>query len=339
VADETVTVPPEHAVRVIQMPFEPSVTRTPGGTILASFGSAGDDADRELDMVLAGVERELATPSTVNVVALNGRIHMSELFEPAHPKTMAMPSPIAWCFHAGAVASVMASPARRRKLHERIQHIARIPIMQSACVLDGPTPAVTAFMQLVREHDVDVRNPDSSQGGLAVLIEVTRPGGEIVCVVAGQPVPRDGAPPPQDGMTEPVITYRSPRLLQVMLDAQARGNATAVIVTELLQRDVPPFVMRFKSGLELRNFGGDRTLPIYADATAVQWAAIDLGKPRESYEPAPVDLRGVLAQCAKTDVGIAVGLYRDRATPMYAVVPAAVVASLVAHLTSGDGSR
>ena len=86
--------------------------------------------------------------------------------------------------------------------------------------------------------------------------------------------------------------------------------------------------MRTQSGLELRTFNRERTIPIYADATAVQWAAVDLGKPRDAYEPAPMDLRPLLGHAAKRGLGIAIGLYRDRKTPMYAVVPGSVVAGI-----------
>jgi hypothetical protein len=338
VADDTVTVPEGHQVRVIELPFEPRAMRTPAGAIVASLGSASDDPDRELDMVLDGVERELVAPAMVDVVAETGRIHMSRLFEPERPKTMSVRSPVTWCFHAGAAASLMASPDRRRKLVDRIQRIRAIATMQDASMVDPTTPAACALAEVLRGLDVDVKQPDTSQGGLAVFIEVSRPGGDTVCVVAGQPVPRGGAPS-QDGAIEPIVTYRSPHLLQSMLDAQARGNATAVILTELLERRLPVFVMRMPDGLELRSFNGEGALPIYADATAVQWAAVDLGKPRDSYEPAPVVVEGAIMQAAKGKLGLAIGLYRDRKTPMYAVVPATVIAALASHLTSADGSR
>lgn len=346
--DETVTVPADHEVGVIRLPFEATVMRTPGGAIVASLGSASDDADRELETVLANVERELAmTPTMVNVVAETGRVRMADLFAPAQPKLATTRSPITWCFHAGAVASLMASPGRRRMLFEQLHRIAQIPIMQTACVIDGATPAVVAFVKLAYGLGLDVRQPDTSQGGMAVFIEVKRPGGEIVSVVAGHPLPPQIATAPDtEGElarleskaliesvdrvtgTEPVIAYRSPRLLQVMLDAQARGDATGRIMGEMLARELPVFSMRMQSGLELRNFNGERAIPIYADATAVQWAAVDLGKPRDSYEPAPMDLRALLGHAAKSGLGIAIGLYRDRKMPMYAVVPASAVAGI-----------
>lgn len=108
---------------------------------------------------------------------------------------------------------------------------------------------------------------------------------------------------------------------------------------ELLSRPLPVFIMTAPSSttLEVRKFGEQRALAIYSDATAVQWAALDTNKPKGSFEPTPVRFVTALVQAARGGVGLAVGLYRDRKTPMYAVVDAPVVAGLVKELQRSHG--
>jgi hypothetical protein len=359
-SDDTVEVPAGHEVRVFDLPFQPGVTRTPAGLILAGFGSAGDDADRELDMVLAGVDRECAEPTrTLELVAVDGRMRIADTFAPSRPKTLRVESPITWCFHAGAITSLMATATRRNALFERMHRLARSEVMQSVSVIGGPSAAVVAFADVLRGLRVPLRVPDASQGGQSVQIEVKRPDGETLCIFAGHEYPDELAPLRYAvgelcGMddaafseqlasissSEPVISYRSPRLGQLMIDGSSNTTVSDVIVREVVTRELPVFAMRdaSTSALGLRTMSGQTVIPVYADVTAMQWAAVDLGKPDGSVVPGALEPSTLIRMAAKSSHGIAVGLYRDRKTPMYAVLHATLVAALMASMSRGDSA-
>ena len=294
--------------------------------LIASFGSAGDDADRELAAVLADVERELASPSrTVELVVHDARLTVADLFLPSQPPRQRTAAPVTWCFHVGAVASLMSSPPRRSALFERMRLIAASNVKQAAFVRDGVTRAGRAFADAAREIDVEVRAPDASHG--IMLLEVTRPR-ETLCALAG--CPHDLVKQPDAGRTAPdapVITYRSPRLKQLVL-----GSPNAVpmdpVARELMSRPEPVFLMRDPASpsVEMRNMGGEAALPVYPDVTTLQWAVADLQKSK--CVPGAVEFRTLLRMAASQRCGIAVCVYRDRKSPVHVVMRAAQVSAL-----------
>jgi hypothetical protein len=322
IIETTTKVPPDHEVHIRPLAFEPSVIPTRAGVIVASFGSAGDDADRELDEVLAGVEREIARgPRNVSVVNVKGPLRVDSMFAPGRPEVGVLQTPISWTFHAGAVASLMASPVRCQRLVAAMTQYAAKQYWQRVITIDDATPAVIALAAKLAELSIGLVQPDTLQGGLTMEIDVVRPDGEVLCAITGRPFPPGSLPSVQPGSrTETPFSYRSPRLLRE-IDSGVDPNA---IVNELAARDQPVFVMSDPSkpgSLEIRKFGDHRAIAVYANATAIQWAAMDVAKPRESYEPEPANLAKLIAIADKDGLGIAIGLYRNRQTPLYMIVP------------------
>lgn len=347
-SDERITIPAGHEVRVVDLPTGPGVARSHAGAIIASLGTASDAADRELADVVAGVERELAAPKrTIDLVAQTGRVEMRDLFAPSRPSTARIAAPVEWCFHAGAVASMMATAERRAVLFTCMRRIARTDVMQLAAVIGDATPAVLAFAEVAHGLGIQIRSPDTSQRGLAVAIEVKRPDDLELCVIAGLPFAGLAARPDADralcaiddaafaarlaalAAVEPEIVYRSPRLREIAIAGDHESLFGA-----LLRRTAPVFTMRNlpAKSPEIRRMGGEGVVPIYVDVTAVQWAAADLGKPDGSYELGPLAFTSALRAAASDQLGLGVGLYRDRKTPMYVVMPAALVAAMAREL-------
>ena len=96
-------------------------------------------------------------------------------------------------------------------------------------------------------------------------------------------------------------------------------------------RGLPAFVLAdpARAGLPTRTFGDVRAVAVYTDVTAAQWAAADMQLAGAS--PAPVDITRILARLASGKLGLAIGLYKDRQTPMYVIAPPATVEQLASH--------
>lgn len=360
-AADTTTVPEGHQVAVFSPTIEPSVQRSPGGVVIACFGLAGDDADRELAHVLTSVDKLLAENTTATLVNENRPLRVDELFAPAMPSTAETRSPISWVFHEGSVTSMMTSASRRESLFRFLHRAAAAGINQAVYVIDQPIPSVVSFVQLARGLDLELRQPDDSHGDLALQVEVKRPTGQVLTVLAGTPLPLDGIDLPYkpgeltelgpDELATRVraldvedrpISFRSPRLRERMIELRDSGDpgSVATLVELLLTRDVPVFMFRDpkRDAIELRGFGDETTVPVYADVMALEWAAVDLGKPKGSWIPGAVEPASLIAHAAASHHGIAVCTYIDRKTPMYAVVPAALVAALAQKLADNAPS-
>jgi hypothetical protein len=256
--------PEGHQVMAFDALPHPTVLLTKGGVILASFGVAGDDPDRDLDTILRGVGGMLdKEPPPARLVNVNQRFCIDELFAPARPEILPFRTPVSWIFHHGAVASLAADPRRVQALL-RAMHTTSTrkggPIQQAAYFVDPPSPETRPFTRLLSGLGVLLKQPDDTEGSLRVMVEVERPDG-ILCVMAGKPYPADDPPDGYarsineekaralaagheglrarleaqelEGLADrleplagrPVCVLRAPRLRQVILDSYGKeGN-------------------------------------------------------------------------------------------------------------------
>ena len=358
----TTTVPADHEVRMFHVAAEPVVQRTPGGVILACFGVAGDDADAELTKILGDVDRELAKNGKAVLVDEQRELRIDSLFAPAQLTTVTVSSPVSWVFHEASVVSLMASPGRREAFFHFAHRVAS-HAPQAVYLVDPPIPTVLAFAQLMVGLGAELRLPDQGNGTdgnaeLVIQIEVKRPDG-IFVVLAGPPLelPARTYEPREllalDGKTvatrakelslnDRPIALRSPRLRARMIELQERSDEGGMkqLIEELLMRGLPLFLHRDpnSNNLELRKFGEVGALPAYADAISLHWAAQDIGRPADSYIPGAVDVADLLNVAASGKLGLAIGTYRDRKTPIYAVVPPQLVAALAEQLRRGKAT-
>jgi len=352
---DTTVVPDDHEVTIFHMSIEPGVLVTEGNVIIANFGVAGDDADKELDEILAAVDSALAADATAQLVTESGPILLSSLFAPNVLKTLSVRSPITWVFHDGSVLSTMASERRRGLVISFMQRLARASIPQAVYFVEPPEPSVALFAQHMIGLGVGLRQPDANEGDLTIQIEVKRPDG-IFTVLAGTPIPLDGLPelykpgalaalPPQVvtrrveklEITDRPVAFRSPRLRQLMLDLETSSDQEeqmSSLLEELIARDLPLFLLRSPTSeeLETRTFGGERALPVYADVICLHWAAADGNLAKDAYVPGPADPAPLIKHAASGNLGLAIGAYKDRQTPFYTVLPAALLSKLAARL-------
>lgn len=342
-SDDTTIVPADHEVTVFHMSIEPGVRVTDGNAIIANLGLASDDGDRELDEVLAAVDQALAARSSATFVEAKGPLLLSSLFAPNTPPTKTVRSPITWVLHDGNVVAIMASERRRAALLTFMHRQAREGVPQAVFFIDPPEPSVAIFAQLMVGFDIVMRQPDANDGQLLILVEVKRPDATYTAL-AGAPIPIDGLPSasapgslitlaPQVitmraeklEITDRPVAFRAPRLRDRIL----AEPDPAALLEELLARDLPFFALRKpdQEDLDLMTLGDVRALPIYADVICMHWAAADLKLGREAYVPEPADMRPVLRLAAADGLGIAIGTYRDREHPIYALLPPDLVAN------------
>jgi hypothetical protein len=353
-SDSTV-VPADHEVTVFSMTVEPGVNVTDGNVIIANFGIAGDDGDRELDELLAAVDKALANQASAQLVNVTGQFQLSALFTPNAPKVVTVRSPITWVFHDGSVVATMASERRRANVIELMHRAAKASIPQVVYFIEPPEPSVAVFAQHMIGLGVVMRQPDANHRELTIHIEVKRPDG-VFCVLAGTDIPLEGLAQPYKPhsllevpaevlvrrlskleITDRPIAFRSPWLRQRILDLRASSDQEplmAAFLEELLTRGLPLFVSRSPTseGLEVRDLGGASVVSTYADVICVHWAAADQKLEQGSYVPRLVDPAALIKEAANGKLGIAVGAYENRETPIHAVVPAAIVEQIASKL-------
>jgi|GEM_PF-2022255 len=374
-----VRVPDGHEISIYEASIEPGVSRTPGGSVVASLGAAGDDSDRELFAVLRDVEAALRdSASLANFVNVNREMRLAELFAPADLEIFRFRSPVSWVFHRGSVASTIAEPHRLQALLRCMHRICRMegaPIRQAVYLVDPPSPDILPFVRLIRGLGLPLKQPDAQEGGrLAILLEVKRPEGILLCGFSGKPYPVDDladgysrtineekdraeAAANEDelrrleqqertalmerlGAVEatPPIVIRSPRLRKIILDLKdgAGGDGMAPLLAELRARNVPLLFMQHDGGVKVRNYGASgRALTVFADQRCLEWAAQDLGEEPGSFMIAGALPRNLIAMAAGDQLSLAIGTFRDRKTPVYAILPVSTVQEM-ANQTTGS---
>jgi hypothetical protein len=354
-SSDTTVVPADHEVTVFSMPTEPGVRMTDGNVIIASLGIAGDDADRELDEILAAVDKALATEASAQLVNIKGQIQLDSLFAPNTLDVLSVRSPVTWVFHDGTVVSTMASERRRAAVMACMHRVAKASVRQVVYFIEPPEPSVALFAQHMIGLGVVMRQPDANHAELTIQIEVKRPDG-VFSVLAGTETPLEGLSQlykpsvllevPAEVLarrlgkleiSDKPIAFRSPRLRQRMIELRASLDQEAVVTAlldELLARDLPLFLSRTPDteSLDVRDFDGVKVLAAYADVICVHWAAADQKLEQGAYVPALVDPAILIREAAIGKLGIAIGAYENRETPIFAVLPAALVEQIATRL-------
>jgi hypothetical protein len=368
---KSVKVPEGHAVTVHPPSTAPSVTRTEGGVVIASFGVAGDDDDRELDVILRGVQRAVEeSPARAYLVEAAQAIKASALFAPSEPSFTRAEAPVVWVFHEGAAAAI-SRDARRLQLLLRCMHglSKRAAGIQTAYFVEPRkiTASALPLMQLVRGLGIEARGPLDSEPK-AVLLEVHRPDKRILCAMPGKPfadlerdtfsrAANDARVNASDHERETMdarelaglltrnlqareatpFVLRAPRLRRIILDEL--GEGLEPLIKELQSRTAPLFAHMTPSAgnetgsVQMRSLGErGNALPFFSDLACAHWAAEDMKKTSGSFTVGSMPARDLIRIAAQGKVGLAVCVYRDRKTPIYALIPADIVARLA---TSG----
>lgn len=240
-------------------------------------------------------------------------------------------------------------------------------ISQAIYLVDAPTPAMQAFARLLRGLDLEVRQPQDAPN--ALLFEVHRPEGRILTLMAGAPFPQEGDPVDPYALkvnqekdqaeaegdrerlrvlgeaerdqwmrrtagvadsVQPLL--RAPRFGRLLLEVEStQGEGTfPKLYEELVHREFPFLYMidRETSQSQLRTFGPlDRALPIFADLRCLRWAAEDTGN--TSAQIVMIPPRELFAMAIRGDLDLAFNTFRNRATPVYVVIPTDTVGDLV----------
>jgi hypothetical protein len=317
----------------VNLPAEPTIARSPSGVVVATLGCASDNADAELVGLLEAVDRELAEPPPeIDLASLRGPLEDQQIEAAPTWPTARVPAPLIWGFHAGAIASVMTSATRRLALFQRMRRT--VNRGQLVAMMAQPGPAEDEFAEIVRGLGIAIKTLGSQ---LVVHVEIERADGSKISAFGGRDhaarQPSGALRAIDDGafattlreitITEPVVIFRSPRL-RAIIDAKPSAEELA---RELVARREPMFAMREDDGVfHPRLMDGERVLPIYGDKIAAEWGATDQSAPSATIGTIPFHVAAQLA--AKHELGLGIGVYRDRKTPVYAILPASVVATL-----------
>jgi hypothetical protein len=315
----------------VNLPAEPTIARSPSGVIVATLGCASDNADAELVGLLEAVDRELVEPpAEIELASLREPLEDQQLEAAPTWPTTRVPAPLIWGFHAGAIASVMTSATRRLALFQRMRRT--VNRGQVVAMMAQPGPALDDFVEIVRGLGIAIKTLGPQ---LVVHVDIERADGTKISAFGGRD---DAVQQPfgalraiDDGafattlreitITEPVVIFRSPRL-RAIIDAKPSAEELA---RELAARREPMFAMRDGDGVfQPQLMDGERVLPIYGDTLAAEWAAH--GQPSTTIGTMPFHVAAQLA--TKHELGLGVGVYRDRKTPVYAILPASFVAKL-----------
>jgi hypothetical protein len=328
VSEDGASVPEGFEVAMSQATLGPQVERSYGGVVLANFGIAGDDIDRELPNIMASVEvavHEKVAPAIL--VDTDGPMRLSDLFGAAMPKVREALSPVAWVLHHNALATIATQPARIERFIECLRRISELGREQTMYFIDAPTPLHVAFAMRISELGVSLRQADETRGPPLVHIEIKRPTGEVIAMPAGLPYPLEGAHTGEPSL----IPMRAPRMRELVLAIADGGGDAAMttLVNEVMVRELPLLLMVPGDGsLGVRKFGELSGIPVFGDATTLEWIANDSETSREDYSIVAISGEELFAMAAREKVGLAFATYRDRTHPIHATLSADAVFEL-----------
>lgn len=326
--ESNVSVPEGFEVAMLQATLGPQVERSYGGVVVANFGVAGDDIDRELPNMMASVEvavHEKVDPA--NVIDTDGPMRLSDLFGLDMPKVREATSPVAWVLHHNTLATIATKPERIERFIDCIRRVSQLGREQTVYFVDAPTPLHVAFAMRIAGLGVSLRQPDETRGPPLVHIEIKRPSGEVLCVPAGLPYPLE------DAITgEPaLIPLRAPRMRELIIAIADGGGDAAMtaLVQEVMTRELPLLLMVQSDGaLGTRVFGEVTGMPVFGDATTLEWIAGDTKLGREDYSIVAISGPELFAMAAREKIGLAFATYRERHAPLHATLSADAVFEL-----------
>ncbi len=333
-SEDNAAVPEGFEVAMLQATLGPQVERSYGGVVVANFGVAGDDIDRELPHLMAAVEaavHEKVAPS--NLIDIDGPLDLSDLFSAEMPKIRVAMSPVAWVLHHNALATIAAKPERLERFVECIRRVSALGREQTMYFLDAPTHVHLAFAKRIMHLEVSLRQPDETRGPPLVHIEVKRPNGEVLCVPAGLRYPLERALTAEGGQkpAEPsVLPMRAPRMRDlIMAIADGGGDAAmSALVQEVMTRELPMLLVVLTDGSFWQGqFGEMSGVRAFSDATSLGWLVSD-AKIADDYSIVAIRGPDLFAMAARNELGLAFGAYRERSLPLHATLSADAVFEL-----------
>lgn len=316
---------------MLQATLGPQVERSYGGVVVANFGVAGDDIDRELPNLMASVEvavHEKVAPS--NLIDTDGPLKLSDLFSAEMPKVRVAMSPVAWVLHHNALGTIAAKPERLDRFVECIQRIAALGREQTMYFLDAPTEIHLAFAKRIMSLEVSLRQPDETRGAPLVHIEVKRPTGEVLCVPAGLRYPLEKALTRDPAPVAALLPMRAPRMRDLVTAIADGGGDTAMseLVQEVMTRELPMLLVVLPDGSFWQGqFGEMSGVRAFSDATSLGWLVSD-AKLSDDYSIVAIRGPDLFAMAARNKLGLAFGAYRERALPLHATLSADAVFEL-----------
>jgi hypothetical protein len=128
-----------------------------------------------------------------------------------------------------------------------------------------------------------------------------------------------------------LIPIRAPRMRQLILELADGGGDTAMtaLVNEVMSRELPLLLIIPGDGsLGVRSFGAMKGMPVFGDATTLEWIAHDIQLPEEAYTVAAITGQELFAMAAREKVGLAFATYRERSQALHATISADAVFEL-----------
>lgn len=123
------------------------------------------------------------------------------------------------------------------------------------------------------------------------------------------------------GSTALVRSPKLTRILESVGTAEDKLAQMAELAGEILSREAPVvYLQEPDGGVQLRSSGPmERGIYVYPDITTARWAAEDLGRAPGTFTLAAAPGKAIFEVAAKDGIGVAVGAYRDRKTPIHAL--------------------
>lgn len=286
---------------------ERSVSETPGGFLVASFGYVGDDFAR-LDATFRELEqREEPTDASRIVHLVDKQCSLPDLFDPSRVSTQSLAAPIIWTSSLDGLTWALADERVRAHMIDRFRAFA--PRAQWLVMESRPPEDITeqlAAAGVVIKH-----------GSLQdeFLVEVEGPGDYLVSAFCGSPAresARESARAPADAAMQ-VAPYLVAQLSELRPNATMGALFDAVLshpaaLAFRCDQAGAPHLMRFASVEE-------PLLPVYPDIAT--WMRVNRATTSEPTVLSTLSPASLFRWALDHDCGAALGWYGNAATIQY----------------------
>jgi hypothetical protein len=318
---ESVSVPDGHAVTIYAVRSTPCIEASAMGLLLAHLGFGGDDPAEVLELVgraVAELEKKRSDPPTMLFVDETSQV--SDLFEPATPKSRELGIGIVWTVCQDGLLPVLENATQKERL---LEHFRAASFAQQWLIVDDQWRTDEAFESELRSLNISLLQWDPSGPFLA---EVRRPDGRCLCGFVTRKLVAAA-----EGKARPL--HRAPLLRSRLLDAVAHG-ASPSFYEELLARHSPLlFFADANRAPRMMTWPDVDTpfLPVFADLPSANRAASELGMEPGTVGIGALPARKMIAWASNAKFGIALGVYPDEGKVLYLVLDVPTIAKLAAQ--------
>ena len=263
---------------------QPAMTRMDGGVWLVSTGPGGDDdggALRALTEAIEGVVRRPLVPAELAYETI-----LADLLLPARPATERVDSVVAWTLQPGSLAAWADDAERLAELCELFGRVERARGERGTIQVVFVPPEVASEMpwvlRLLASRGLEIRLLPADG---KVLLEVTRPDGEIISALIGavvrglggrsEPSPADALPARRPPRTAHPLMV-APRLRAILGDPADREPLDAYLAEHDLAYLVVGAIAHGKATAELEALeDGTSAMIAFPDTVSAQLLAGD----------------------------------------------------------------